>query len=738
MTSTLDDASTPQGSAATLDAVTFEVIRHRLWAINDDQGRMAARLSASTTVYELNDFNAAILTADGRGVCSGAYLMNHATTVQSFIGLLLQRFDLADIHEGDLFYTNDPWCGALHANDGLLALPIFDGDRLVAWSCIVMHDDDVGSPVPSSLVVGATDRFGEAPIFPIFKLGNDFAPREDLMATLLRNSRIPLSNEQNMRARVAALRTAHARIRELIDEYGGDTFVAALEELVAYVVRILRARLREIPDGSWYAQTYHDHDSITDDVHPICVRLTKRGEHLYFDTAGTAPQTPGPVNCTRLCLEGSILGSLLVTLCCDLPWVCGAVREVFDLHAEEGTINTATGAAAVSLGSFMATFSTNDAVASVIARMLLTSSRYRVEAQAGWCGGMSGAAFAVPDANGELTINLALDALGGGGGARTFCDGIDSGGLMESPATRITNVEVFESRAPMLHLYRRESTDSGGPGRFRGGAGLEYAVMPHKAGGPASMATMSAGLAMPAGLALAGGLPSPAATVHLLRGSDVRAQFRRGVVPVGREAIAAVAQEVQAAKARTDAGPDDVYIAIVAGGSGYGDPLRRDPEAVASDVVAGLVSPHAARDAYGVVVSPEGVVDAAATGDVRRAAVARRRVHATVDKVTDESSAAAVLLHPVADAVEAVQTDDGRALRCTVCHHVYGDYAVDYKAVAAMRERELVEVNPQNQHCSADFVLSEFSCPGCGTAVANDVQLRSEAVRGESQFIPVP
>ena len=69
-----------------------------------------------------------------------------------------------------------------------------------------------------------------------------------------------------MRARVAALRTTYQRIGELIDEYGLDTFVAAQEGIIDYVERVVRQRLREIPDGTWFAQGYLDHDG-TDHQH---------------------------------------------------------------------------------------------------------------------------------------------------------------------------------------------------------------------------------------------------------------------------------------------------------------------------------------------------------------------------------------------------------------------------------------------------------------------------------------
>jgi N-methylhydantoinase B len=55
------------------------------------------------------------------------------------------------------------------------------------------------------------------------------------------------------------------------------------------------------------------------------------------------------------------------------------------------------------------------------------------------------------------------------------------------------------------------------------------------------------------------------------------------------------------------------------GGGGWGDPLDRDPERVALDVLQGKVSPEAARTEYGVVLG-----DAAATERTRSAMRAER------------------------------------------------------------------------------------------------------------------
>ena len=57
------------------------------------------------------------------------------------------------------------------------------------------------------------------------------------------------------------------------------------------------------------------------------------------------------------------------------------------------------------------------------------------------------------------------------------------------------------------------------------------------------------------------------------------------------------------------------------GGGGWGDPLDREPAAVAEDVLDEKISVAAARELYGVVVTKDGSVDAAATDDLRRGKV---------------------------------------------------------------------------------------------------------------------
>jgi N-methylhydantoinase B len=720
----------------TLDPITFEVIRHRLWAINDDQARMAARLSGSFIVYEGYDFNAALVTADGRGLYCGVYILQHGATIDEFVRLILENWPAEEIRPGDMFFTNDPWWGALHANDGILAMPIFWEDELVAWSGIVMHDDDVGSPVPGSFVSGAADRFGEAPLFPGIKLVENFEPRADIERAYLRNSRTSELNALNMRARVAALRTTYQRVCELIDEYSLDVFRAAQEGIIDYVERVVRSRLLEIPDGEWYSMGYHDHDGNDNVMYPICVRVIKRADRLTVDLTGTSPQAPGSINCAKPCLEGAILGVILTFLCYDLPWAIAALRRIVEIVSEEGTLNNALSPAGVSMGSTMAPLSTQDVAAQAVAKMMLCSERYREEAQGNWTPGVNGTLMIAPNPGGEPFVGAITDFFSGGGGARTFTDGIDSGGIFHSMASRMSNAETVESRVPVLQIYRRELEDAGGPGRFRGGVAVEFASVPHKLPiRPAGINNIGSGISVPAGRGLSGASPGAAARNFVLRGSNIAELFAAGHIPLSPEEIGAAEVDVVAAKSFEMIDEGDVLIGVLASGSGYGDALRREPESVARDVGEGLVSVEAAHSVYGVVLL-DGEVDAEATQALRETFRAERLAGARplegdAGGGTIEDAA---VLHPVSDSVEAVEHGGERSLRCSVCHYRLGPYDHDHKRSALMRERPLTDVSRHNRLCLEDFVLREFYCPSCATALAADVQLRDDPIIDETRL----
>jgi N-methylhydantoinase B len=312
---------------------------------------------------------------------------------------------------------------------------------------------------------------------------------------------------------------------------------------------------------------------------------------------------------------------------------------------------------------------------------------------------------------------------------------MDVSGHVAALASMVGNVEVSEERVPILFVYRRERADSGGPGRFRGGVGLETAFMPHKNDAPIVDVILGAGRSHPAAHGLAGGYPAAIHTSFILRSSNARELFATGRIPVSDEELSCERREELEAKQTTILGDNDVHVFLVTGGGGYGDPTRRPPERVAADVRQGLVSAAAARSTYGVVLrdgSVDGDATARAREEIRRERLTSARRLGPDEERTLESGR---LLHPVGDTVEAVESGGERHIRCTVCHRRLASYTEDFKQRSALREYSIVELTPINVHGLVDEIVArEFSCPGCGTLVALDIQRRDEPLLPEARF----
>jgi N-methylhydantoinase B len=183
-------------------------------------------------------------------------------------------------------------------------------------------------------------------------------------------------------------------------------------------------------------------------------------------------------------------------------------------------------------------------------------------------------------------------------------------------------------------------------------------------------------------------------------------------------------------------GDEDVLIGILQGGGGYGDPLRRDPASVARDVAEGLVSAGIARTVYGVVVD-DGTLDEAATGAERDRIRNERLAEARAPESQSGGGTleGGTVLHPVSDTVEAVEIDGERSLRCTVCQYRFGAYEDDHKRAAVMRELPLTTTSRHNHLALEEFVLREYSCPGCATSIAVDVQRSDDEMLDESSLV---
>ncbi len=160
-------------------------------------------------------------------------------------------------------------------------------------------------------------------------------------------------------------------------------------------------------------------------------------------------------------------------------------------------------------------------------------------------------------------------------------------------------MEVAEADWPIRIERYGLVPDSGGGGRFRGGLAIERAW---RALAPDTLLQVRSDRQRHRPFGLEGGLQGEPSS-NVIRRVDGSLEQPAGMFGATLQA-------------------GDVFHHRMPGGGGWGDPLDRDPDAVARDVVDGKVTAAAARDVYGVEIDDSGCVDSAATA-ARRAA--RRR-----------------------------------------------------------------------------------------------------------------
>jgi len=722
------------GKVDEVDALTYEVVRHRLWAITQEMGETLRRMSGSHVVTESNDFNFSICDELGEQVQVGTYNIGLIGSMDLAIYWTLQhRSGNPGIEEGDMFLCNDPWIGGgLHQNDAAILAPIFHEGSLFGWTTAIAHQVDLGGLRPGSFSPSAQDVFGEAIPTPPLKVVRGGVLQQDVADAWVRRSRLPHLVGLDLRAKVAANKNACERILRLVGKYGADTVKAVMRRMMDDAETRLRAKLRRLPDGTWTAVGYQEQSGTGDrGLYPIKVALTKKSDSLVFDFRGTADQT-GIINCPYSGLRAGIVFTVLPLLAGDIPWAAGGLMRCFEIITDEDTITNASFPAAVGKAPFGPAWGAGNLVAEVLAKMLDAEPNHRRDVQS-ICNGTTDLCVVsgvdVRGGGSKGFVSPIFDMMAGGYGAQVHHDGVDTGGRLIIPAARAPDVEMTEYLYPLVALWRREETDSGGPGRQRGGMSGSVCYVQHPDQRDAmSLVVSGTGKVANQNVGLAGGYPGNSQLDLVVRGIDAPQLANANVLPVGLEELGGEI-EVLPCEGEAMFGPGDALYLHWQSGGGYGDPLLRSPESVLEDVLQVRVSPDAARDVYGVVLMDGAMgmeVDAAATVSARQALRTRRAERAGLSVIapaTADLKPARVL----DDNLAVLETNGAHTVACTHCGTEFGALE-DGAFLAALARTDSVPTDggPQIWHdptayTDEEVVFRQLCCPGCLTAVYSRV-----------------
>jgi N-methylhydantoinase B len=171
-----------------------------------------------------------------------------------------------------------------------------------------------------------------------------------------------------------------------------------------------------------------------------------------------------------------------------------------------------------------------------------------------------------------------IEALGGGMGARFNRDGLDG---LQVHITNTSNlpVEALEIEYPLRVLRYGLVENSGGPGKNRGGLGIEKEIMTLR---PLLFSAHADRHRLPP-WGLNGGQSGQPGVFLLKSGPKQKRKIPSKINGLLLQ-------------------PGDILLARTAGGGGYGSPWERAPEKVLNDFIAGKISLDHARQAYGVVI----------------------------------------------------------------------------------------------------------------------------------------
>jgi N-methylhydantoinase B len=702
------------------DPVTFEVIRHSLWNINQQHGSIIENLSVSPITLETRDFQTAILTEKGEILFFGPYLQYMSGMLDIMAQYILERKGHL-VADGDMWLQNDPWVGTAHQPDVGLLCPVFYGGELFCWVVNCAHQNDVGGTVAGSFCPNAQDIFWDPPLFPPMRMVKDGKIDEELEALYRRQSRTPVNLALDLRAAVAGNSAARSYVLALIDKYGSATVKGVMNGIMDASQAAFRSTLATIPDGQWSERCYQE-VALTGDrgTYQVQVTLKKEGDVLTIDNEGTDPQV-GAINLPFAGWRGGTVGALNVLVMADqMGAVGGAVRQL-DFKPVPGTITCPDYGVAVSPAGIFATELSIAQANSVFTKMLLCSSDRAVRSRA---LATSNAQWqlhihAGTNQRGTFYVGPMLDTMIGASGPSSSEDGEFANGQYWIPEGRGPNVESYERDWPILYLYRREDLGSGGAGRFQGGNGGEIAYIPY-GGEMALVVYTSEGIPKTPGIL--GGDPASTGKTMVYRKTNVLEQFAKGELPDSCkhwDGFLAMGKGES-----LSVGGDDVLWWNWAGTAGFGDPLTRSPARVGLDVAGRRIARDAAKEVYGVILDEDGDADHPATL-TRRQEMRANRLRAAGSQQVPSTAIANI---PEADLVigDDVWVDgEARVYRCAHCGGGIGSLDAHPKADLLVHEHAIGDIGVafEEPHYFVDetMVWREFFCPCCATRLATEV-----------------
>lgn len=564
-----------------VDPITLEVLRCKLEAIAGDGSRAIIRTAISPLVAEAGDCSCTIFSADGELVVGGGLVQIHFHVGCNGIRAIRELHG-DTLASGDIFLVNDPYNGGgLHAQDVFIHMPVFHGDRLVAWVGSSAHMMDVGGMVPGSFASQATEAYQEALRLPPVRLAKAGVEQQDVWNILRNNIRMAHMIEMDMRSLISGANLVRKELEAAIATYGPDVFCEAIGELSNLTEEEVRRRIAELEPGTYTATSWAEW---SDEMYRIPCEIVVEANRLIFDFHGASAQSSHFFNSKPYVIKSLLGVQLAPYIAKGLPFNEGLFRT-FEVRCEPGSILDAQLPAPIG-GPHLAVGQTALEVA-LRALNLAAAASPEARARENMAGPSSASSLAVLTLAGRGLDGQPTGWLMTEGSLTAASAGHDRDGLpttymlVGSGVLEIVDVEVLESWYPIRFDRRALRTGPIGAGTYSAGRPMSADFTVDGTSG-LSMNIMSNREAVPIAGA-AGGLPGGVSSLRLKRAGQDEAEllaFNQDGIPLWE---------------------GDKVAIDVGNGGGWGDPFCRDWQIVTDEVRRNLLSEDEARSIFGVV-----------------------------------------------------------------------------------------------------------------------------------------
>lgn len=450
----------------TVDPILLSIFGHRFIDIAEQMGHSLQKTAVSTNVKERLDFSCALFDADANLIASAPHIPVHLGSMSTFVKYQSKLW-AGKLKPGDVLVGNHPVCNT-HLPDITVLTPVFhESGQIVFYLASRAHHSDIGSILPGSMPPNSKELWQEGAVIHSELLIRDGKFQEKKMTELLfekpanypgcSGTRKLSDNLSDLKAQAAANQKGISLLTQLLAEFGLKTVLVYMEAIQANAESTVEKLLKKLDSDVLEAEDFMDDGSRI----KLKVTINKDKGKATLDFSGTSQEVYGNLNAPKAITYSAIIYCLRCLVNEDIPLNQGFLRPL-QIIIPRGSLLDPSLNAAVVAGNVLTSQRITDVVFKAFGAM--------ADSQ-GCCNNFTFGTGGNSEDKSSYSKGFGYyETIAGGHGAGPTWDGV-SAVHVNMTNTKMTDVEVFEKRYPVILREFSIRQNSGGNGLHKGGNG---------------------------------------------------------------------------------------------------------------------------------------------------------------------------------------------------------------------------------------------------------------------------